>query len=357
MFSRRSAFNEANLLCEKGLAKRESLLNFILKDGEREPAGDALSDSRDALLIRHDEGVIREVFNARYSSIELMDVRAKQTQLDLRGAFLHLIYRLYRAGRTQTPAELRRQLQSQEIETAVATIQRLRYMGNPDFDALAEFCERCAGSDEDLLAHVMDPFQLRYVLSFHRPETRALLGADKLSALMAACRRRDQAGVRQCVDGMIAAAAELPKDAPQALRHSLLELWRKGDGDLGMLTFCIAVVDAQLFEELGWESSRAFFVQLRRITGPGCEVFDAFMTDEDIDSALSISEELQQEDLIVHFRKLAKGFDTKLQRNVHRSVFATAAQPRATIPVVERAATRPSHASDASFDALAFSPS
>src|SRR5579883_2249948 len=118
MSSQPKSLEWADLLCDKGLAKREGLLKFL--QGAKHDEVDGLIDSRDVLQIRYDEGVIREVFNARYSSVQPMDARTKKQQIETRSAFLLVVYRLYAAGRARTPAELRRPLQPTEVQTAIA---------------------------------------------------------------------------------------------------------------------------------------------------------------------------------------------------------------------------------------------
>ncbi len=320
--------NSSRFLCEKGLVKRQSLFIHLgepITSSEDVPTG---RESRATLLLRHDDSIIREVFNMRLGALDLMGT-VRAAELSKRATSLNLIYRLYALGRSQTPVELRRGLQSSEMEMVMSSIQRLALMGLTSVENLVAYCESNAGRDEDLLAHVMDPFQLRYLLSYASEATRQRVGTEPLDTLKIACQRQDDAAVRSWFQAIQRTMKPLPHDLPQLMRSVLLELWQKGTGSLGALAQEIAVIDTQLFSELGWETTRAFCAQLRRVTGPGCEALDGYLTDEDIDSALSISEELHQDDLVAHFRKLASSYNTVTHREVRRNIIARAALPRA----------------------------
>lgn len=319
---------DAKVLCNKGLARRQGLIDFLYphatSTAEEMEAGNPRAD----LVLRHDDGVIREVFNTRCGDLSLADGAALQPEWVKREALLRTIYRLYSIGHKRTPADLRRQLHGSEVEAVISSIQRLNFMGMGAADGLLDFCEQSANGDDDVLAHVMDPLQLRYILTFHCPTTRDELCRARVNTLIDACRARDGVAVKSWFSTLTSTTDTLPGDAPQFFRSVLLDLWKTGGADLSFLAYEIAVLDAQLFEELGWESTRSFCAQLRRITGPGCEVFDAYLTDEDIDGALIVAEELHQEELIIHFRKLATTYSTKSHRDMRKSVLTAAGQAR-----------------------------
>ncbi len=343
-----------NLLCPKGLAKRQGLVTFISRYGVPATEEVGSADTRETLLLCHADGVIREVFNSRCGDVNLLDASSRDTELVKRQGLLELLYRLYRAGLDQTPVEVRRQICASEVEAIISAVRRLSFMGSPTVDALVAYCEQSASSDNDVLAHVMDPFQLRHILTFHHQSTRDQIGMDALATLLTAARGSDGAAVRIWFQDLVRNNDFLPKDTPQLLRAVLLELWKAGEGDLGVLAFEIAVLDMQLFDDLGWESTRAFCTQLRRVTGPGCDALDAFLTDEDVAGALKISEELRQDDLVAHFRKLAKTHNIKYHRDLRKRALVAAGKPADSVstppvplPVAKQAApcSRPQSAS------------
>ena len=320
----------SRLLCEKGLVKRHSLFQYLgIEITTAEEDVPTANESREILLLRHDDAVIRDVFNTRHGAIDLMNGTVRAAELTRRATSLGLIYRLYALGRSQTPVELRRSLQSAEMEMVMSAIKRLSLMGQSSIEALVAYCEANAGRDVDLLAHVMDPFQLRYLLSYCSDATLESVGSAALDTLRVACQRKDAAAVRSWFQAIRRTLKTVPLDFPQLVRSVVLEFWQSGSGDLSTICTELAVIDTQLFSELGWETTRAFCAQLRRVTGPGCEALDGFLTDEDIDSALTISEELRQDELVTHFRKLASSYSTAAHREVRRTIFSRAQLPKA----------------------------
>lgn len=319
---------ETKLLCGKGLARRQGLVAFVepRQGGEADEMDSA--SGRIDLRLRHDDGVIREVFNARCGELTLLSSSSVQAELSKRETLLRILYRLYQIGRNNTPADLRRQLQPADVEAVISSIQRMSFTGTSCLEEIVEFCETSGQADQDVLAHVIDPLQLRYLLTFHRSATREEIRKSGVDTLISACKRKDALAIKAWFEQLTATTESLPGDAPQYFRSVLLDLWKSGGADLGALAYEIAVLDVQLFDYLGWESTRAFCAQLRRITGPGCEALDAFLTDEDMDGALMIAEELRQDDLITHFRKLVKSYSTKVHRDLRRSVMCAAGHAR-----------------------------
>lgn len=329
------------LLCEKGLARRWGLLQFAGRETRAEESGEK-NVSATTLRLRQDDTVIREVFNARYSPLGLFDSHSRTQESAKRELLLRTLYRLYWAGRSRLPEELWRETSRREVEAIVSGLQRLSLVGNPSWEKLATEVERLAAHDDDLLAHLMDPFQLRFVLSFHSEASRAEIGIENLNTLQLACSRRDAAGIRAWFQALLTQHDSLPKDITQLLRSVMLEVSRAGHGDLGTLAFEIATLDVEVSQDLGWESIRAFCAQLRRITAPGCEALDPYCTDEDIDEALTAVESLQQDELVAHFRKLATSYDVRMHSQIRRKVFVAAGV------VAENATVSRSFASSAS---------
>jgi hypothetical protein len=170
----------------------------------------------------------------------------------------------------------------------------------------------------------MDPFSLRYVLTYHSEASREEIGIENLNTLASAALHRDGAGIRAWFQALLAQHDSLPKDITQLLRRVMLDVASSGHGDLGTLAFEITTLEVEVSQDLGWESIRAFCAQLRRITAPGCEALDAYCTDEDIDEALTAVESLHQEDLVAHFRKLAVSYDVRQHSQLRRKVFLAA---------------------------------
>jgi hypothetical protein len=330
-----SAYGASSFLCSKGLAIRSSLVAFIQGVTVAAAEADETMDNPDVLRLRRDELVIRDIFNNRYGALDVVDPAARDSERAKREALLRSVYRLYQAGRNSTPEALRRDLNRSEVETLISSFRRLSLMSARGADEFASHCARCAANDEDLLAHVIDPLQLRYVLSCYDQSTANFIGTENVNTLLAASRRHDRDAVLAWFASLEAHIESLPKDTPQFLRSLLFDLWRAGEGDLGVLAREIAILDVRLFQDLGWETTRLFCVQLRRITGPGTDALDVYLTDEDVDSALAIAEAVKQDDLIAHFRKLASSYSTKLHRDIYASVTAAANRSTSSTPFSE----------------------
>jgi hypothetical protein len=320
------------LLCNRGLPKVGILQHFVWAHGVT-PAvvgGVPLADR----MVRHDDAAIRDAFVRLYAAVEVLDPQAREQEFAHREERIRAIYRLYTAGLKKLPTTLRRPLQQEEVQEFFATIKRIRYTGHAVLETLIADAERCASSDEDMLAHVMDPLQIRYLLSACSPAVQQQLGAERVHALLNACQKADRAEVRAWFAALDPHFEVLSREMPQFLRSAILEMWRDGVRGLGILAFETAVLDVRMFGDLGWENTRLFCSLLRRITAPGSEVLDPFLNDEEIDCALSAAEKLKQDELIAHFRKVASSYDTRLRRDVYRAVMA-AARPFDTEPAAE----------------------
>jgi hypothetical protein len=314
-----------NVICGKGLAAPGGLLNFLESQGI---GLSSLSGSPQVEnILRSDEAVIRHVFNTRYTALEFMDRAAKAAEIAKRELLLSAVYRMYACSAARLPVDLRRSLHALEVENVLSTLVRLTVTSRISIEAAIQFCEERAAVDDDLLAHVMDPLQQRYLFCYHSPAVAEQMGQERLDTLRRVCRMADRAGLHAWFEELVPHLSILSREAPQFLRSVLLDVWRMSGGDMAGLAFEIAVLDARLFGEMGWESTRTFCSLLRRITSPGCEVLDPFLNDEEVDCALLVSEALHQDELITHFRKLTSSFNTKQQRDLHRAVLHLAQPP------------------------------
>ena len=314
-------FLDSPLCCPgNGLSNEEALRMRLLKAGEFLSGVGKLPPS-EAEIVRHDAALIRELFDGRCPPLESLDPVQRAPQLEEREQLLSAVSRLYAAGQAATPSSFRRRLLTGEVTTLLNALNYLLQAATePLADMLAEV-ERLSAQDDDLLAHVMDPLQLRYVLARDSHAARGQLGAERCELLLTAARRADRAYLRAWFEDLTSHLEILSKDTPLYLRSVLLGLWRRGEGDLAGLAYEIAILDVRLFGAAGWENTRAFCGILRRITAPGSEVLDPFLSDEEIDTCLLAVESLRQDELIAHFRRLATSYNTKLHRDLHRSVF------------------------------------
>jgi hypothetical protein len=330
----------AKFLCPKGLARTGGLYEFLGAHGVE--VSELGGNCRSGRVLRQDEITLRQAFNHRFQGVnDYTDASSKTAALEERATLLVYLYRLYAAGRVNIPAELQRPLQTAEVEGVLSTLRRLSVTSRPNIEALVVECERHAELDTDVLAHVMDPLLVRFLLSCGAAEAEQQLGADRLRVLVDACARNDRQSIQAWFDALVPHLAVLSRHLPQFLRSLVLGIWRDGGTGLEALAFETAVLDERLFADLGFESTRLFCSALRRITAPGCEVLDPYMNDEEIDAALVAVEAINQDELVAHFRKLASTYNTQTHRLLRRRVEA-AAHPKEATPEPIVAAPAPS---------------
>jgi hypothetical protein len=321
----------SNLLCSKGLLQVDSLSNWMAgaMGGQ---GGLGFLPAAEREVVKRDEITLRHAFASRFSAVELVDAGARLAELERRASMVALLFRAYRAGHRAVPLELRRELQAAEVEMFLSAVSRLVLTTGVPLLAMAEYLEVGAAADDDLVAHVFDPLQLRYVLACHDAVVRDQLGEERIRVLKAACTALDRTCLRAWFDDVVPYLDVLSKDAPQFLRGILHDVCRSGGGgDLAGLAYEIAALDVRMFGEPGWESSRTFCALLRLTTAPGSEVLDAYLTDEEIDTALLAAEAVRQDELIAHFRRLATSYNTRRHRTLHRSVAQRARRQEAGV--------------------------
>jgi hypothetical protein len=271
-----------------------------------------------------DEAAIRGVFNRWCGSGQFLDENARARETAERDELLNALCRLYAISRAHTPASKERKVRAGDVERVITCFRRLALMWGVRPGEVAMYCETHAAGDDNILAHTSDPLQLRYILTFHKDVPGAQLTAHDIQELRNACETSDQAAMRRWFDVVGAKRDVLPRDTPQALRFLLLQLWNAGAGDLETLAYELAVLDARMFESLGWENTRMFCALLKRIGGGKYSAFGAYITDEDIDEALELHQELGNQEQVAHFRALLTVYDTKLVRDLERAVFSSA---------------------------------
>jgi hypothetical protein len=271
-----------------------------------------------------DEAAIRGVFNRWCGSGQFLDQKARARESAERDEMLNALCRLYAISRSSTLASKERKVRAGDVERVITCFRRLALMWGVRPGEIATYCETQATGDNNVLAHTSDPLQLRYILTFHKDVSGEQLTSRDIQQLRSACEAGDQAAMRMWFDVVGAKRDKLPKDATQALRFLLLQLWNAGIGDLETFAYELAVLDARMFESLGWENTRMFCALLKRIGGGKYSAFGAYITDEDIDEALALHQELGNQEQYAHFRALLTVYDTKLVRDLERAVFSSA---------------------------------
>jgi hypothetical protein len=287
--------------------------------------GDGVDRSQSA------EAAIRVVFNRWSGPVQNLDQQARVREQAERAESLQALCRLLAISRLHTGGLSDRNVRVVDVERVITSFRRLALMGNVRPSEIASYCETRAANDDNVEAHLADPLELRYVLTFHTHATGAMVVGESLARLRASCVGCDQQAMRAWFDAVGERKDALPKDTPRALRYLLLQLWNEGAGDLETLAYELAVLDTRMFETMGWENSRMFCALLRRIGGGSVPAFGAYLTDEDIDEALELHQELGNREHVTHFRALLTIYETKLVRDLERAVFSSAKYAQAVV--------------------------
>ncbi|ATC63610.1 hypothetical protein CMV30_06395 [Nibricoccus aquaticus] len=271
-----------------------------------------------------DEGAIRVVFNRWCGPVQFLDQDARMREQAERDELYQALCRLIAISRLHTAGISDRKVRAGDVERVITCFRRLALMWKVRPSEIASYCETRAANDDNVLAHIADPLQLRYILTFHTDVPGAVVTAGDLARLRGSCVAGDQQGMRAWFDEMGEKKDVLPKDTPQALRYLLLQLWNAGVGDLETLAYELAVLDTRMFDAMGWENTRMFCALLKRIGGGRYPAFGAYISDEDIDEALELHQELGNLEQVAHFRALLTVYETKLVRDLERAVFSSA---------------------------------
>ncbi len=278
-----------------------------------------------------DEAAIRGVFNRWCGPVQFLDQEARVREQAEREELFQALCRLMAISRLHTAGGAGRKVRTGDLERVITCFRRLALMWKVRPSEIAAYCETRAANDDNVLAHVADPFQLRYILTFHTEVPGAVVTAEALVQLREACVACDQQAMRAWFDAIGEKKDALPKDTPQALRYLLLQLWNAGAGDLETLAYELAVLDTRMFDAMGWENTRMFCALLKRIGGGRYPAFGAYITDEDLDEALQLHEELGNQDQVAHFRALLTVYETKLVRDLERAVVSSAKYAQAVV--------------------------
>jgi hypothetical protein len=267
---------------------------------------------------------LRAALNSWAGPAQRLDAEGKRLELAEREEMMAALLRL-RAISDMRSNGARRPVRGIEVERVLSCFRRLALMSGATPAEIAEYCEKAAEDDDHVMAFRGDPWLLRYVLTFHREETRMWFAKHDLTRLRYVCDRADLAGIRAWFERVCADTEALPKDCCQFLRLQLLTLWNCRMGDMETLAFEQAVLEVRMFATMGWENTRMFCALLRRIGGGNLPAFGAYLNSEDIAEASALHEALGDAEQCGHFRALATVHEPGLVAELERMVFATAA--------------------------------
>lgn len=280
--------------------------------------------------------IIRATVVRWFGNASHIDAAAKQRELAERELYISALTRLYAASSKHAIDGTWRVVRPVDIEEAMPLLQRLTLVQKLSLDEVSAWCVARAGEDNNPFAHCIDPFQIRHLMAFHRNVAHAELGSEEIDCLKTACRAGDSTTLRTWFDAAGEGHASLPRDTPQRLRAVLFELWSEGASILEELAFEIAVLEMRMFDIIAWDNMRTFCSRLKRIGGSTSTLFNAYLSDEDIDEAMLLNEDLGNDDECRYYSRLAAAYRTDTLRNLQRTIVERVS-PAAPTPVTVQA--------------------
>ncbi len=287
--------------------------------------------------------IIHTVANRRDSTAAMKDRETAQREQIERNNIGLLLHALHEIADSHIPATQRRLIQELEIKRAIAVLRRF-FLSHPGvkLEDLLDYCEQATARDRNSLAHLIDPLQLRHVLTYHTGIPNEVLTSADLHELDQAVEHGLEAAIMEWFARIGNRSTVLPKSTPAYLRTVFAKACRPGVSGalLEMLSFESAVLNMRVQGVLGFEDSRLFFSILKQIASGSVPGLDRFLEAGEANHAVVQHRSLGNTWAVEYFKAVAAEFDhtalTNLeQRVVHTAAqraAAAAAQPRPTPP-------------------------
>lgn len=273
--------------------------------------------------------IIRAVVASRAGPTALLDRSALHQLGAAQERLCTTLGRLHQIGMENTPVKLRRLVRESEVERAATLLRRLVLI-TPDLDqgTLVAHCEQTATEDLDYHAHLLDPFQLRHVLTFHEDIPHENLTAVELYELSRALEQGQTAAVSRWFRQIGARAATLPRGTTAHLRELLGRHCHAGmkRETLAAYAFELAALDVQLVGPLGWENSRLFCALLKQIGGDTVPGLESYVEPAEIGQAVLRFRATGNKRQLDYFFGLESVFDHTALQLLERNVLKTAEQ-------------------------------
>lgn len=280
--------------------------------------------------------IIHTVANRRDSSAAMKDRETVQREQVERNNIGLLLHALHEIADTHIPPAQRRLVQEAEIKRAIAVLRRF-FLSHPGvkLEELLDHCEQATSRDRSALAHLIDPLQLRHVLTFHRGIPDAVLTAADLQALDVAVEHGLDAAVIDWFARIGLRSTSLPKATPAYLRTVFARACRPGVSGslLEILSFESAVLNMRVQGVLGFEDTRLFFSLLKQIASGSVPGLDRYLEAGETNHAVVQHRTVGNTWAADYFKVIAAEFDhtalaTLEQRVIHTAAQRAAAQPR-----------------------------
>jgi hypothetical protein len=275
--------------------------------------------------LEYRECMIRNTLKKWFGPLEMLDPKARAEERARNEAILQTLLRLHRVSCNLVSEDQRIPISEEDIHAAIIVLNRIAITLKSPASAIISYCEARAVREKNPRANQLDPLQLRHLLSFHQDIPHEELTALDLQKLRASCEKGSTEEIQLWFETVAARKQALPLGTPQYMRQLMVDLWNAGHKDF-LDTFAteLAVIDAGMFDALGWENARLFFAIFKRIHGSACRAISGYLNDEDIDNAMEIYKQLGDSDQVVHFRALSTVHEPKELRRLERTILAAA---------------------------------
>lgn len=256
----------------------------------------------------------------------IKDREAKQREQIERTNVGLLLHALHEIADSNIPPDQRRLVQESEVQRAISILRRL-FLLYPDvrLEQLLTHCEEATARDRNPAAHLIDPFQLRHVLTFQAGAPHAALPAEDLAVLERLVEHSPTAEIAAWFARIGDTCAQLPKSAPVALRPVFARASRAfaPAPNLELLAFETAVLTLRIQGVVGVEDTRLFFSLLKQIGGAAIPGLEGYLQADEVNHATSQHRAIGNAAMGDYFRSLAHAFDHSALPALEKHLFAT----------------------------------
>lgn len=272
--------------------------------------------------------IIHTVANRRDTAASLLDrERAQREQVERTNVGL-LLHSLHEIADDRIPDGKRRLVREPEVQRAIAVLRRFSLLyPEAKLEQVLEHCERTAAQDADIAAHLIDPLQLRHVLTFHEGIPHEELTSTELFELD----RAIEDGPESAIVGWFAKigprSAALPKATTAYLRSVFERACRAGTSAplLDALSFEVAVLTLRIQGVIGFEDLRLFFSLLKQSAGERIPGLEGYLEAGETNHALVQHRTAGNSDSAEYFQRMAKDFDHTRLPTLEQKAINTAA--------------------------------
>ncbi|HLP08788.1 MAG TPA: hypothetical protein VK178_11530 [Opitutaceae bacterium] len=282
--------------------------------------------SREANYRPDSASIIHAVVTRRDRTGAIKDREAQQREQIERTNLGLLLHALHEIADDAIPPAQRRLVQESEVQRAMAVLKRSALLhAEVRLEHLLSHCEEATVRDRNPVAHLIDPFQLRHVLTFQPESASAAFPAEELHTLERLTEHGPVAEIVGWFARAIGAYPQPPKTLPGALRHVFARSCRAfaPSAHLEALSFEISVLTLRTQGVIGFEDTRLFFSLLKQIGGPTVPALDDYLQSDEVNHATTQHRATGNTATGDYFRAFAHAFDHAKLPALERHLFAT----------------------------------